>query len=124
YVASVREAFDRYLAAGKPAHVPHRKLEARQACEVIRRAGGLAVMAHPVFAPDPEALIRDLAGTGHLDGVECYYAEHTPEQTARFLGLCRELGLVATGGSDFHGPQVRAGTLGQPPVPWESWEAL
>ncbi len=124
YVASVREAFDRYLAAGKPAHVPHRKLEARQACEVIRRAGGLAVMAHPVFTPDPEAMIRDLAGTGHLDGVECYYAEHTPEQTARFLGLCRELNLVATGGSDFHGPQVRAGTLGQPPVPWESWEAL
>ena len=69
-------------------------------------------------------MIRGLAGSGLLDGVECYYAEHSPEQTARFLGLCRELGLVPTGGSDFHGPRVRAATLGQPPVPWEAWEAL
>jgi predicted metal-dependent phosphoesterase TrpH len=59
-----------------------------------------------------------------LDGVECYYAEHSVEQTAQFLGLCRELDLVPTGGSDFHGPRVRAGTLGQPSVPWASWEAL
>ena len=59
-----------------------------------------------------------------LDGVECYYTEHSPEQTARLLGLCRELHLVPTGGSDFHGPKVRAATLGQPPVPWETWEAL
>lgn len=124
HVASVREAFDRFLAAGRPAHVPHRKVEPREACALIHRAGGLAVMAHPGFHEDAPATIRDLARTGHLDGVECYYAEHSPEQTARFLGLCRELDLVATGGSDFHGPPVRAAALGQPPVPWEAWEAL
>jgi predicted metal-dependent phosphoesterase TrpH len=123
-VSTVREAFDRFLAAGKPAYVPHRKVTPREACEIIRRAGGLAVMAHPGFLEDPEGMVRELAGSGHLDGVECYYAEHSPEQTARFLGLCRELGLVPTGGSDFHGPKVRAATLGQPPVPWETWEAL
>ena len=124
YVGTVREAFDRFLAAGKPAYVPHRKVTSREACEIIRRAGGLAVVAHPGFHQDPEAMIRELAGAGLLDGVECYYAEHSPEQTARFLGLCRELGLVPTGGSDFHGPRVRASTLGQPPVPWKAWEAL
>ena len=69
-------------------------------------------------------MIRGLAAMGLLDGVECYYAEHTPEQLAQFLGLCRELGLVPTGGSDFHGPRVRAATLGQPAVPWDAWEAL
>jgi len=124
YVGTVREAFDRFLAAGKPAYVPHRKVAPREACEIIRRAGGLAVVAHPGFHEDPEQMVRDLAGTGLLDGIECYYAEHSPEQTARFLGLCRELALVPTGGSDFHGPKVRAATLGQPPVPWEAWEAL
>ena len=124
HVGTVREAFDRFLAAGKPAYVPHRKVASREACEIIRRAGGLAVVAHPGFHEDPEQMIRELAGTGLLDGVECYYAEHSPEQTARFLGLCRELSLVPTGGSDFHGPRVRAATLGLPPVPWEAWEAL
>lgn len=124
YVATVREAFDRFLAAGRPAYVPHRKVEPREACDIIHRAGGLAVLAHPGFHADPEPLVRALAGTGHLDGLECYYAEHSPEQTARFLGLCRALDLVPTGGSDFHGPPVRAALLGQPPVPWEAWEAL
>jgi predicted metal-dependent phosphoesterase TrpH len=124
YVGTVREAFDRYLGTGKPAYVSHDKLEPRQACDLIRRAGGVAVLAHPGFQRDPEALIRELAGEGRLDGVECYYAEHTPEQTTGFLGLCRELDLVATGGSDFHGPPVRAAVLGQPPVPWESYRAL
>jgi predicted metal-dependent phosphoesterase TrpH len=124
HVATVREAFDRFLAAGKPAYVPHRKLEPREACTVIRRAGGLTAVAHPGFHRDPEAVIRDLAAAGLLDGVECYYAEHTPTQTAQFLRLCEELHLVPTGGSDFHGPRVRAATLGQPPVPWAVWEAL
>jgi hypothetical protein len=124
YVGTVREAFDRFLAAGKPAYVAHRKVAPREACEIIRRANGLAVVAHPGFHDDPEGMIRVLAGTGLLDGVECYYAEHSPEQTARFLGLCRELDLVPTGGSDFHGPRVRAALLGLPSVPWEAWEAL
>ena len=124
HVGTVREAFDRFLAAGKPAYVSHRKVTPRGACELIHRAGGQAALAHPGFLDDAERAIRELAATGHLDGVECYYAEHSPEETARFLGLCRELGLVATGGSDFHGPPVRAARLGYPPVPWEAWEAL
>jgi predicted metal-dependent phosphoesterase TrpH len=124
YVGSVKEAFDRYLRAGGPAHVPHRKLPPPEACELIHRAGGVAVLAHPGFEDSSEALARELAGARALDGIECYYTEHTPAQTARFLALCRELHLVATGGSDFHGPAVRAATLGQPPVPWEAWQAL
>jgi len=104
--------------------VGHRKVSPREACELIHRAGGQAVLAHPGFLDEPEAVIRDLAAGARLDGVECYYAEHTPEQTARFLRLCHELELAPTGGSDFHGPPVRAARLGHPPVPWEAWEAL
>ncbi len=124
YVGTVREAFDRYLGAGKPAYVSHRKVDPPQACEIIHRAGGLAVMAHPGFHGGAETTIRELAGTRHLDGVECYYAEHSHEQTGRLLALCGELDLVATGGSDFHGPPVRPGRLGRPPVPWEAYTEL
>jgi hypothetical protein len=84
----------------------------------------LAVLAHPGFQESSDVLIRELAAERLLDGVECYYAEHTPAQTSRFVGLCRELALVTTGGSDFHGPSVRAATLGRPAVPWPAWEEL
>ena len=66
YVGTVREAFDRFLGAGKPAHVGHRKVLPREACEIIRRAGGLAVVAHPGFHDDPDRMIRELAATGLL----------------------------------------------------------
>jgi predicted metal-dependent phosphoesterase TrpH len=124
YVATVREAFDRYLRAGGPAYVSHERLSVEEACELIHRAGGLTAMAHPAFNDGSEALIRELAVKRLLDGVECYYPEHTAEQTARFVGLCRELSLATTGGSDFHGPAVRAATLGHPAVPWAAWEDL
>lgn len=124
YVATVKEAFDRYLGAGKPAYVSHRKVDPREACRLIHRAGGLAVLAHPAFQQGSERLVRELTAERLMDGIEAYYPEHAPAETARFVGLCRELGLVATGGSDFHGPAVRAVELGQAPVPWEAWEAL
>jgi hypothetical protein len=124
YVRSVKEAFDRYLGAGKPGYVAHRKVEPREACAIIHRAGGLAVLAHPSFLKTSEVLARELAAEGLLDGIECYYPEHTPAETDRYLALCRELGLVPTGGSDFHGPPVRTAELGQPPVPWSVYEAL
>src|SRR5437867_7262321 len=115
YVKSVREAFDKYLAAGKPAHVPRRKVSPEDAVQLIRRAGGVPVFAHPGLA-DRDALIPGLIGAG-LMGLECYYGQHSAVQTATYLQLCRDHDLVATGGSDFHGPQVRAATLGVPAVP-------
>ena len=60
HVGSVREAFDRYLGAGKPAHVSHHKVDPREACDLIHRAGGLAVLAHPGFNRDPGPLVRAL----------------------------------------------------------------
>jgi predicted metal-dependent phosphoesterase TrpH len=122
YVKSVREAFDRFLAAGKPAHVPRRKLAPEDAVRLIRRAGGVPVFAHPGLS-DRDALIPGLIAAG-LMGIECYYPEHSASQRAAYVQLCKDHGLVATGGSDFHGPGVRAATLGQPPVPLAVWDAL
>ena len=122
YVKSVREAFDRYLAAGRPAHVPRRKLTPEDAVRLLRKAGGVPVFAHPGLA-DRDELVPSLVAAG-LMGIECYYSEHSPAQRGAYLDLCREHGLIATGGSDFHGPQVRAAALGNPTVPLAVWEAL
>jgi 3',5'-nucleoside bisphosphate phosphatase len=122
YVKSVRDAFDRYLGAGKPAYVPREKLSPEDAVRLVRRAGGVPVFAHPGLANRDE-LIPTLISAG-LMGLECYYAEHSPVQTAGYVQRCRDHGLVATGGSDFHGPKVRAATLGIPRVSMAVWEAL
>lgn len=101
YVGSITEAFDRYLGEGRPAYVPRSQFTPLEAIDLIRAAHGVPVLAHPglLVADD---LIPVLAAGG-LRGLEVYYPEHTIEDTAKYRNLADALGLVATGGSDFHG---------------------
>jgi 3',5'-nucleoside bisphosphate phosphatase len=123
YVKSVREAFDKFLKANGPANVPRRRLVPADAVRVIRRARGVPVLAPPGLA-DRDELIPELVSAG-LMGIEAYYAEHSSAQVAAYLDLCRRYDLVATGGSDYHGPQSgRANPIGTPAVPWSAWEEL
>jgi hypothetical protein len=121
-VSSTQEAFDRYLADGAAAHVPKDKITMQEGLDLIRGAGGIAVMAHPIQRLlDDDALmteLRRLRAMG-LDGMECYYSQHTPERTQVYLEMARRAGLLVTGGSDFHGaskPDVYLGRVyqGQP----------
>ncbi len=107
YVRDVSQAFSRYLARGGPAYVPKSILEPRHAIEAIHAAGGLAVLAHPFSLMcrsrrQLEEVVRDLCACG-LDGMECYYSEHTPAFIMQCLHMCEQFGIVATGGSDYHG---------------------
>ncbi len=123
YVRSVREAFDRYLHANGPANVPRKRLTPVEAVRIIRRAHGVPVFAHPGLA-DRDALIPELVEAG-LMGIEAIYAEHSAAQTAHYKDVCRAHGLVATGGSDYHGERSgRTNPLGHPPVPMSVWEEL
>lgn len=122
YVKTVREAFDKYLGSGKPGHVPRKKVTPEDAVRIIRKAGGVPVFAHPGLA-DRDELIPGLIAAG-LMGIECYYTEHSAAQRASYLQICKDHDLVATGGSDFHGPKVRAATLGSPSVPMSAVDAL
>lgn len=105
-VGSVKEAFDRYLASGAPAHVPKDKIELTETIELIHEAGGLAILAHPLTLRLEEVGLRSEIGRMRdmgLDGMECYYSQHTAAQVHDLLRLARDLGLVVSGGSDFHG---------------------
>jgi hypothetical protein len=123
YVKSVREAFDRWLRTGGPANVPRRRLTPVDAVAVIRRAGGVPVLAHPGLA-DRDALIPELVAAG-LAGIETYYPEHSVAQVTAYRAMCDHLHLVATGGSDYHGAHTgRTTTLGTPHIPLAVWENL
>src|SRR6267143_591806 len=116
-------AIDKYLRAGGPANVPRTRLTPVEAVQIIRRARGVPVLAHPGLAGKDE-LIPELVGAGLL-GIETYYSEHSAEQTRAYAELCARLGLVATGGSDYHGPQSgRANPPGTPRVPMAVYERL
>ena len=132
YVESTQEAFDKYLAKGKPAYMDKERLSPGESVNVIRSAGGVAVLAHPLQLKarsdeELEALIGGLVDAG-LQGMECYYRNHTPEVTRNFLLLAKRFGLIPTGGSDFHGasrPHIHLGTgEGNLKVPMECWDSL
>ena len=123
YVKSVREAFDRYLSANGPANVPRKRFTPVEAVRIILRARGVPVLAHPGLANRDE-LIPELVEAG-LMGIETFYPEHSAGQITAYRETCSRFGLIATGGSDFHGPSVGgARHPGLQPVPESAWREL
>ncbi len=101
-VASIQDAFDRYLAEGKSAFVANDALSPAEAAALIHRAHGCVVLAHPgLFHGKFDALFQHLL-EADLDGIEIYYPEHNASQMDALAALARSHGLIATGGSDFH----------------------
>jgi predicted metal-dependent phosphoesterase TrpH len=102
--------FDRdLLSHNKPAYFPVRRMSPAEAVGVIRAAGGAAAFAHPgdrFRLPEDEAIFAELAAVG-MAGIEAYCSYHDDDQGPAFEALARRLGLVATAGSDFHGPAVK-----------------
>jgi predicted metal-dependent phosphoesterase TrpH len=107
FVSTLAEAFERFLADTAPAYVPAGSLSPAEAIALIHEAGGLTFLAHPgLLKLSPGERIRErlvVLKTLGLDGVEAYYGKHTLPQIERFLELARDLNLLVTGGSDFHG---------------------
>ncbi|MEO0319219.1 MAG: hypothetical protein RL404_2896 [Pseudomonadota bacterium] len=128
---TVSAVFDHYLVEGKPGFVPHRWATLEEAVSWIRAAGGRAVIAHPGRYPFTDlqlwAMIdrfRELGG----EGIEVVTGSHTPDQYATFANVARRSGLLASRGSDFHGPGESRVDLGAlPPLPsgltpvWHDW---
>jgi 3',5'-nucleoside bisphosphate phosphatase len=124
YIFSFREAFDKYISRGGPAYVERDKTTPAEAIQLIIRAKGIPVLAHPLTSENPESLIVVLKPAG-LKGLEVFYGNYDSTQVQELLRLANKYELVPTGGSDFHGLDV----LNEPPlgtvdVPMESVERL
>lgn len=125
YVRTLQEAFDRFVGTDGPAYVPRLRLTPPQVIQMIAEAGGVPVIAHPAHSgPAAVQRIPEFVEYG-LRGVEVFYPHHSPQEVEMLLELCRACGLLATGGSDFHGSGVEGGTaLGGVYVPLECVEQL
>ncbi len=124
YIASIKEAFTKYIGWGGPAHVKREKITPVDAVEIILRADGLPVLAHPPTINNPETLIIELKASG-LVGIEAYYDGYTAEEIDKLVSLANRYGLITTGGSDYHGLDDSTETMiGGADVPIESAEKL
>ena len=106
-VRDINEAFAKYLSSGKPAYVARSKMDSIYAINLIRESGAVPVLAHPLLVKDIDLkqLLHQLMTHG-LEGVEVDYGYQKPDlmdQVENVRKIAEELGLIATGGSDFHG---------------------
>ena len=102
HASNMKDAFERYLAEGRPAFAAQPRISPETACQWIRDAGGTPVIAHPGLYGDDQ-LVRDIVQTSKPAGIEVYHADHNAEDEQRYAALAEELGLIQTGGSDYHG---------------------
>jgi len=119
YVRTKDAAFAKYLAYGRPAYVPKYRLPPEEAIDIIHRVGGVAILAHPVFA-QANHLLPELVEWG-LDGIEVYHSKHDSAATAYYAKIAEELHLLVTGGTDCHGVNSSLGTV---KVPYEFVEKM
>jgi predicted metal-dependent phosphoesterase TrpH len=122
YVADSREAFDRWLATGRPAFVPRAGAPPRDVIAIVHAAGGLVSLAHPgQTAVDPR--ISEYVRAG-LDALEVFHPDHDEELTGKYGELASRLKLLVTGGSDFHGDPSHGWEPGAVALPADAWRRL
>jgi len=122
HAADINDAFDRFIAAGRPAFVPRAGAPPETVFAVVHDAGGLAALAHP-GQTDLDARIEMWSRAG-LDAIEAYHSDHDALATGRYLHLASRLGLLVTGGSDFHGDPGHGREPGSVTLPVEAWVRL
>jgi predicted metal-dependent phosphoesterase TrpH len=123
YIKTFEEAFDKYIGHGGPAYVEREKMTPQEAVQLILSAGGIPVLAHPFTVKEPEAMVKSLKKVG-LMGIEAYYKDNTADTTQATLKLAQKYGLIATGGTDYHGISDSEVMIGGTVVPLEAAEKL
>jgi 3',5'-nucleoside bisphosphate phosphatase len=119
HVPTVADAFDVYLASGKPAYVEKARFQIADAVELIHSAGGVLSVAHPAIYPDHSSIVPQLLDAG-VDAVEVLHPDVDEIERERYTNLARFRGKFTTGGSDDHGKVKKVETLGTIKVP-EAW---
>jgi 3',5'-nucleoside bisphosphate phosphatase len=101
YVSSEREAFDKYIGRNGPAYVEREKVKPVDAVEIIKKAGGLPVLAHPADIQELDDMIKELIEAG-LVGLEVYYGQYDKATVDRLIRIAENYKLIMTGGTDYH----------------------
>lgn len=108
---NVMDAYAKYIHINSPVYVPRKTVSPQDAVEIIYDAGGIPVIAHPHDLESlAEPLIKDLMNYG-LRGIEAYHRKHSPAMVEYFSSMAENLGLIVTGGSDFHAPNILNGQI-------------
>lgn len=107
---NVMDAYAKYIHDDSPVYVQRKTVSPQDAVEIIYDAGGIPVIAHPHDLDIAETLIKDLMNYG-LRGIEAYHRKHSPACVEYFSSMAEELGLIVTGGSDFHTPNIMNGQI-------------
>jgi len=130
YGATVRDIFKSYLVKGKPGYIKKVRIEFNEAVSIIKKSGGIPVIAHPVSLEctdmdEFEFLLKGFIDAG-VEGMEVYASMHTPEMAERYRVLAVKYRMLMTGGSDFHGDKDE--TIGnyqkECPIPYELYPRL
>ena len=121
-VDTIQEAFDRFLHTGGPAHVAMQWPSVPEAIDIIHRAGGVAVLAHPGQYDLDDAVARWVEAG--LDGIEVIHPNHSDEHIVRYEGMANDLQVLKTASSDFHGTRKRDRYFGSVPFPVAWLEAF
>ena len=122
-IGSFNEAFSRFIGAKAPAFVPKRVLALDDVVSLVEGAGGVAVWAHPGRLVGDEALLGRMVAAG-VGGLETTHPNHTNAVESLVAETAARLGLVATGGSDFHFAEVMKADIGESTVPHSVVDAL
>jgi predicted metal-dependent phosphoesterase TrpH len=123
HVATVQEAFDKYLAEDSPAYVPHTGATPSEVVGLVSSRGGVAALAHPGYRPQDD-IIPGLIDAG-MRAIEVFHSSHDEAATAHYLELAGRYRLMPTGGSDYHGEGTRrAEFFGVVNLPQEHFDAL
>lgn len=131
YISSVKEGFEKYMSVGKYAYCEKQRLSARDAIELITKCGGISFVAHPHLTKLPDdklkEFLKELKSFG-LCGLEGYYTDYTPEMQEKYQSMAKELGLMISGGTDFHAkmkPHISIGTgTGNMKIPYSVIENM
>jgi predicted metal-dependent phosphoesterase TrpH len=124
YIASFKEAFTKYIGHDCPAYVGREKLTPAEAVQLVLKANGLPVLAHPFTSLTPEVVIKELKAVG-LVGMEVFYAGYVPVEINVLLNMAQKYDLIPTGGTDYHGIDAASDiTIGETDVPIHFVEKL
>jgi predicted metal-dependent phosphoesterase TrpH len=122
HAVDTNDAFERWLGRGKPGFVPRAGASSEEVIAIVHDAGGLASLAHPGIT-NVDARIPKLRDAG-LDALEAYHSDHDADMRDRYLRLARDLGLLVTGGSDYHGDPAHGVAPGTVALPAHEFERL